>query len=199
MNYSCKKFIKQSGPSIVKGVTLIGIASIMCVCLSSAKNAAGNEAQPVFNEAATVVMASPTPAPTPEPTPEPDPTIACGSFINPAAGTISSSFGSRWGRHHDGVDIAGDTDSDILAADAGKVVYADWMSGYGNYIIIDHENGMKTAYGHCNSLLVNAGDRVVQGEVIAKMGSTGNSTGPHLHFEVKINDEVQDPLGYVVY
>lgn len=120
-------------------------------------------------------------------------------FINPAAGVLTSGFGARWGRTHSGIDIGGDMNSDILAAADGVVTYADWMSGYGNYVMIDHHNGYQTAYGHCNSLLVSDGEQVTQGQLIAKMGSTGNSTGPHLHFEVKADNVFQDPLDYVMY
>lgn len=126
-------------------------------------------------------------------------TTGSGSFIRPAYGSLSSRYGARWGRRHNGIDIAGSYNSPIYAADGGKVTYAGWMDGYGNYVIIDHENGYKTAYGHCASLSVSVGQRVSKGEQIAKMGSTGRSTGTHLHFEVKVNNSYTDPLGYVSY
>jgi len=127
------------------------------------------------------------------------PTTGSGTFENPTVGTLSSRYGQRWDRNHNGIDICGAHDSDIMAADGGLVVYADWMDGYGNYIIIDHENGYQTAYAHCNSLCVAVGDRVSKGEVIAKMGSTGRSTGTHLHFEVKKDGAFVNPLEYVGY
>lgn len=126
-------------------------------------------------------------------------TTGSGSFIRPAYGSLSSRYGARWGRRHNGIDIAGSYNSPIYAADGGKVTYAGWMDGYGNYVVIDHENGYKTAYGHCASLCVSVGQRVSKGEQIAKMGSTGRSTGNHLHFEVKVNNSFTDPLGYVSY
>ncbi len=127
------------------------------------------------------------------------PTTGSGSFIRPTYGSLSSRYGSRWNRSHTGVDIAGSYNSDIKASDGGVVTYASWMSGYGNYVVIDHENGYETAYGHCASLDVKVGDRVAKGEVIAKMGNTGRSTGTHLHFEVRKNGKFVNPLEYVGY
>jgi murein DD-endopeptidase MepM/ murein hydrolase activator NlpD len=120
-------------------------------------------------------------------------------FIRPASGYLSSRYGRRWGRNHNGIDIAGSHGSAIKAAAAGTVTYSGWMSGYGNYVIIDHGNGYQTAYGHNSSLLVSKGQRVSQGQTIAKMGNTGRSTGTHLHFEIKKNGVFQNPLGYVSY
>lgn len=126
-------------------------------------------------------------------------TTGSGTFIRPTYGSLSSRYGSRWGRNHNGIDIAGAYNSDIKAADGGVVTYAGWMSGYGNYVIINHENGYQTAYGHCASLCVSVGSRVAKGDVIAKMGNTGRSTGTHLHFEVKKNGSYVNPLSYVSY
>lgn len=116
---------------------------------------------------------------------------------------ITSGFGGRYhpisGRYifHDGIDIAADYGEPVHAADGGTVIYAGWISGYGNVVIIDHGNGMSTLYAHNESLNVSEGQGVSKGSVIAYAGSTGNSTGPHLHFEVRINDEPQNPLGYL--
>ncbi len=126
-------------------------------------------------------------------------TTGSDSFTNPTQGVLSSRYGLRWNRNHNGIDIAGAYNSNIMAADGGVVSYADWMDGYGNYVVIDHENGYQTAYGHCASLDVVVGDRVTKGEVIAKMGNTGRSTGTHLHFEVKKDGEFVNPLEYVGY
>ncbi len=126
-------------------------------------------------------------------------TTGSGTFIKPSYGTLTSRYGRRWNRSHKGIDIGGSHNSPIKAADGGKVTFAGWMDGYGNYIVIDHENGYQTAYGHCASLCVGAGDRVKKGDLIAKMGSTGRSTGTHLHFEVKKNGEYVNPLTYVGY
>jgi len=127
------------------------------------------------------------------------PTTGSGTFVRPTYGSLSSRYGTRWNRSHRGIDIAGSYNSDIKASDGGVVTYADWMSGYGNYVVINHENGYETAYGHCASLDVKVGDRVAKGDVIAKMGNTGRSTGTHLHFEVKKNGEYVNPLEYVGY
>ena len=104
----------------------------------------------------------------------------------------------RWGRLHGGVDLAVDEGTPVYAADNGKVIVAeDSGNGYGSYIILDHQNGFKTLYGHNSQLLVSVGDVVGKGEKIALSGNTGNSTGPHLHFEVQVNDEKVDPTQYV--
>lgn len=124
-------------------------------------------------------------------------TTASGNFQMPTRGRLSSSFGARWGRMHRGIDIAKDQGSDIMAADGGKVSFSGVKGTYGNMIEIDHENGYKTRYAHASRLILKAGDRVAQGQVIAKVGSTGRSTGPHLHFEVIKNGEYKNPLNYV--
>ncbi|HBM98381.1 MAG TPA: hypothetical protein DD413_03045 [Ruminococcus sp.] len=125
-----------------------------------------------------------------------------GSFIWPLPYTHNrtSDFGSRWGRLHGGLDIAdgGVYGQPIVAADSGTVILAgNQGDGYGNYVIIDHGNGYKTLYGHMSSVAAYTGQQVAQGEVIGYVGSTGNSTGPHLHFEIRVNDVQTDPLGYV--
>lgn len=121
------------------------------------------------------------------------------SFINPTEGVLTSEFGPRGGRNHNGIDIGGDTGTEIYAAAGGEVTCADVVSGYGNYIVIDHKNGYETAYAHCDEMLVSEGETVLPNQLIAYMGSTGNSTGPHLHFEVKYCGEFCDPLDFVVY
>lgn len=122
-----------------------------------------------------------------------------GSFIKPSVGTLSSRFGSRWGRQHKGIDIAGSYGTEIKAADEGKVIYSGWMEGFGNLIQIDHGNGYVTFYGHCSALTAKVGDVVGKGDVIAKMGNTGNSSGTHLHFEVRLNGKAIDPLKYLSF
>lgn len=114
----------------------------------------------------------------------------------PTNGVVTSNFGWRWFRMHDGIDIAAPMGTSIKAAKEGRVVYSGWMGGYGYAIDIDHGNGIVTRYGHCSSLKARVGQRVSRGEVIAAMGSTGHSTGPHLHFEVHINGQAVDPRGY---
>ncbi|UFJ40420.1 M23 family metallopeptidase [Brevibacillus humidisoli] len=123
------------------------------------------------------------------------PSRGTGRFSWPAKGYISSGFGMRWGRMHQGIDIAGS--GSIRAADNGRVVSAGWNGGYGNAVIIDHGNGYQTLYGHMRSISVKVGQVVSKGKVIGVMGSTGNSTGVHLHFEVRKNGSAQNPLRYL--
>jgi murein DD-endopeptidase MepM/ murein hydrolase activator NlpD len=115
----------------------------------------------------------------------------------PVAGPVTSGFGSRWGRMHEGIDIAVGAGTPVHAAAAGTVVYAGWMSGYGNIVVIDHGNGISTAYAHNSSLAVGQGAAVGKGFVVALSGSTGHSTGPHVHFEVRVNGAPVDPLAYL--
>ena len=130
--------------------------------------------------------------------------IGTGRFKSPNDGELSSNFGWRihpiWGyeRFHAGVDFAADYGSNIRAADTGIVILADWYGGYGNTVVIDHGAGVSSLYGHASQLLVNVGQMVKQGEVIAAVGSTGLSTGPHLHFEVRESGEPVDPIKYLV-
>ncbi|HIY53077.1 MAG TPA: peptidoglycan DD-metalloendopeptidase family protein [Candidatus Agathobaculum merdavium] len=125
--------------------------------------------------------------------------IGTGEFDLPVYGyTFTSGFKWRWGKLHSGVDLAVAEGTPVYAADNGKVIVAeDSGNGYGNYIIIDHQNGFKTLYGHNSELLVSVGDIVAKGDKIALSGNTGNSTGPHLHFEVHVNDEKVDPQQYL--
>ena len=125
-----------------------------------------------------------------------------GQFIWPFPHThnITSLFEWRWGRMHQGIDIAGGDDygQPVIAADSGKVTWAgNDGGGYGNYVMIDHGNGYMTVYGHGCEVACSTGDYVNQGDVIMYCGSTGNSTGPHVHFEIRVDDVQVDPLGYV--
>ena len=98
---------------------------------------------------------------------------------------------------HDGIDIGVPEGTPVHAAAAGTVIYAGWMSGYGNIVVIDHGNGLSTAYAHNSQLIVGQGATVGKGFVIALSGNTGHSTGPHVHFEVRVNGSPVDPLGYL--
>ena len=126
-----------------------------------------------------------------------------GGMIWPISGPITSEFGWRThpifgtARFHSGLDIGGDYGMPIYAAASGTGIYAGWISGYGNAVIIDHGGGVTTLYGHNDSLNVSEGENVAQGQVIAMCGSTGNSTGPHCHFEVRENGEPVSPYGYL--
>lgn len=126
------------------------------------------------------------------------PSRGSGIFSWPAVrGTITSKFGPRWGRTHAGIDISGVRDRTIKAADNGKVTTAGWHNGYGNYVIINHDNGYQTLYAHMSSLSVKRNQVVTKGEKLGVMGSTGRSTGIHLHFEVIKNGKSLNPLNYV--
>lgn len=118
-------------------------------------------------------------------------------FIWPLEGRISSLFGMRWGRPHNGVDIAVNIGTPVKAAKTGKVIYSGSASGYGKVVYIKHDSKTVTRYAHNDKLLVNTGDFVYQGQTISLSGNTGNSDGPHLHFEIRINDQPKNPLDYL--
>ncbi|MCF8001869.1 MAG: M23 family metallopeptidase [Halanaerobiales bacterium] len=118
-------------------------------------------------------------------------------LVAPINGRISSYYGKRWGRIHEGVDYAVNTGTSIRAAGAGRVVYSGWSNGYGYTVIIEHRKGLRTLYAHNSKLLVHSGEWVERNEIISKSGNTGNSTGPHLHFEVRINSRAVNPLNYL--
>jgi murein DD-endopeptidase MepM/ murein hydrolase activator NlpD len=127
----------------------------------------------------------------------PPPPAHSGGFGYPCSGPITSPFGWRWGRMHEGIDLGCGYGAPVYAAGSGTVVYAGWMGGYGNLVVIDHGGGIATAYGHNSSISVGVGQAVGQGQQIANVGSTGHSTGPHCHFEVRVNGSPVDPLGYL--
>lgn len=120
-----------------------------------------------------------------------------GRLIWPVNGQFTSPFGTRWGRLHAGIDIAVPVGTAVHAADTGTVRLAGFVGGYGNYICIQHTGSMSTCYGHNSRLMVRAGQSVRQGQVIAASGNTGHSTGPHVHFEVRIGGNPVDPMGYL--
>jgi murein DD-endopeptidase MepM/ murein hydrolase activator NlpD len=123
--------------------------------------------------------------------------VSDAGFIWPVNGAVVSGFGMRWGRLHEGIDITAPTGTPIWAAAAGTVIHAGWLGGYGNLVVIDHGNGLATAYAHASVIVVAVGQEVAQGETVALVGSTGNSSGPHLHFEVRVNGIAVDPLLYL--
>ena len=125
------------------------------------------------------------------------PGVSAGGWAWPARGSVTSGFGYRWGRLHAGIDIGAPTGTPIYAAKGGVVSFAGTMGGYGNIVVVDHGDGMTTRYGHQSQILSSVGQTVHPGDQLGKVGSTGNSTGPHLHFEVRINDQPQNPIGYL--
>ena len=112
---------------------------------------------------------------------------------------LTSCFGPRWGTNHNGIDLAVPTGTSVAAAADGIVIQAGWNGGYGISVYIDHENGVITRYGHMSETLVSVGQEVKQGDIIGLSGSTGDSTGPHVHFEMRENDVPIDPSKYVSY
>ncbi len=116
----------------------------------------------------------------------------------PVMGVVTSPFGARWGSFHYGADIAVDAGTPVGAADAGRVTEAGWKSDdYGYTVMLDHGGGRETLYAHASALAVSAGDWVEAGQTVAYAGSTGNSTGPHVHFELRVDGVCVDPLPYL--
>jgi len=170
--------------------------------------------------------ASPTPPPAPAPSPTPSstpcdtratgdaacqqiPNLSEGAWIRPTHGRVTSEFGSRWGRQHSGIDIAPEQGTPVYAASDGTVVearcssaYCDGpgylgLGGYGNVVKIDHADGVQTRYAHLLEYVVSSGTHVRAGQLIGFVGSTGNSTGPHLHFETRVGGEAVNPVGFM--
>ncbi len=125
-------------------------------------------------------------------------TAATGTFIVPLNRyTVTSEWGGRWGRLHEGIDLAAPTGTPIYASDGGKIIKANYWSGHGLCVEIDHGNGIITRYSHCSRVLVSIGDLVYQGQHIANVGNTGHSFGSHCHFEVRVNGSSRNPRNYI--
>lgn len=122
-----------------------------------------------------------------------------GRFIWPVPSSkkVSSYFGKRNGRHHDGIDIPAITGTHVVAADDGVVIMSGWMRGYGRIVVVKHDDGYHTVYAHNSKHYVKKGQKVSKGEVIANVGSSGRSTGPHLHFEIRKKNKVRNPRHYL--
>lgn len=118
-------------------------------------------------------------------------------FIWPLQGVVSSEYGRRWGTFHNGIDIRAPFGARIKAAKSGKVIYSGHEDGYGNVVILYHGRGLSTVYAHASKLIVRKGERVQKGKTIARVGSTGRSTGSHLHFEIRRFEEPQNPVDYL--
>ena len=127
----------------------------------------------------------------------PTQTPSSAGLIWPVSGPITSPFGWRWGRMHQGIDIGVGYGTPIHAAAAGTVIYCGWEEGYGNFVVIDHGGNLATAYGHQSAIAVTCGQQVDQGQTIGYVGCTGHCTGPHLHFEVRVDGNPVDPMGYL--
>jgi murein DD-endopeptidase MepM/ murein hydrolase activator NlpD len=124
-----------------------------------------------------------------------DGTPSASGLIWPVSGPVTSGFGWRWGRMHEGIDIGAPYGASVVASANGTVIHAGWMGGYGNLVVIDHGGGLSTAYAHLSSIV--AGGGVGQGQVVGYIGCTGHCFGAHLHFEVRVNSSPVDPLGYL--
>ncbi|MTI80662.1 MAG: M23 family metallopeptidase [Firmicutes bacterium] len=120
-----------------------------------------------------------------------------GRMAKPSGGALVSAYGPRWGRAHEGVDLGASYGSAVVAADAGKVIRAGWYGGYGKCVDISHGGGVVTRYGHLSKINVKVGDQVKMRQVIGAVGNTGRTTGPHLHFEVRVNGSSQNPMNYI--
>lgn len=123
--------------------------------------------------------------------------VSSAGFIWPVQGYVTSGYGRRWGRMHTGIDIAAPGGTPIAAAKEGEVLYTGWMGGYGNLVAVDHGDSVVTLYAHQSRIAVVEGQQVAQGEVVGFVGTTGHSTGNHLHFEVRVDAEPRDPRPYL--
>ena len=121
--------------------------------------------------------------------------VSSSGFIWPVSGVVTSGFGYRWGRMHEGIDISAPCGTPIRAVASGTIIFSGWMGGYGNLVVVDHGNGLATAYAHQSAIYASGG--VGQGQTIGAVGTTGSSTGCHLHFEVRVNGGAVDPMGYL--
>jgi murein DD-endopeptidase MepM/ murein hydrolase activator NlpD len=122
--------------------------------------------------------------------------VSASGLIWPVSGVVTSGFGWRWGRMHEGIDISAPTGTAVRAAASGSVVFAGVMGGYGNLVVVDHGNGLATAYAHLSAIWIGGGS-VSQGQGVGAVGCTGSCTGPHLHFEVRVNGSAVNPMGYL--
>lgn len=166
-------------------IILAGVTSLK-ETKTAAKTAAQNESKAASQSSANVKLASRGTA------------SAAIKGLWPVRGSISSGFGTRWGKLHKGIDIAAPTGTDVHAFMAGTVTFSGWDNGgYGYLVIIKHSNGLSTYYGHNSKLLVKSGQNVDAGQHIADVGSTGDSTGPHCHFEIRKNGTPVNPIPYL--
>lgn len=145
-------------------------------------------------QVAAAAQAAPVPASAPDVT---APAATSSGWLWPVRGSVVSPYGQRWGRLHAGVDIAAPAGTPVVASASGTVTYSGSMSGYGNIVVVQHANGIATAYAHNTENLVGVGQAVAQGETIATVGCTGSCFGDHVHFEVRVDGSPVDPMGYI--
>ncbi len=185
---------------VARGDTLFDIARLYQVDVMSIVRANGVSDPDTLYPGQVLVVPGATPRAAATVSGGPSVTTAAASssgFIWPLRGAVTSYFGPRWGGFHTGIDIAGSYGATIRAARSGRVTFAGYYGNYGRTVIIDHGGGLSTLYSHASKLLVTAGQDVAQGQAIAQVGSSGNSTGPHLHFEVRVNGQPKNPMNYL--
>ncbi len=188
----------EDNASIYQGETSVKVSGINGEREVVAKIVKNNGIEIARLELQSTILSSPTNEVLYVGTKELPPKQGTGTFISPVTGyTLTSRFGSRWGSTHLGIDMAIASGTKIRAADGGTVTFAGYQSSYGYIVKIDHGGGYETYYAHCSKLHVSAGERVYQGQHIANVGSTGYSTGPHLHFEVRYLGTPKNPLNYI--
>jgi septal ring factor EnvC (AmiA/AmiB activator) len=167
----------------------------------AARQTAGMQAapatgSPAASDAAEGGASTPSAAPAPAAA-APVPAPASGGWVWPAAGSVTSEYGQRWGRMHEGIDIGASTGAPVVAARGGRVAFAGRMGGYGNFVLVDHGGGAVSAYAHMSALSASEGQSVSAGQRIGSIGCTGSCTGPHLHFEIRINGAARDPRNFL--
>lgn len=171
---------------------------------AAAEQAAADEAEAAEEDEATAEApsgdddrGSSSQAPSGTSDPSDRPAASSGRLQRPTSGPITSPFGWRWGRMHQGIDIGAPTGRAIVAAESGEVFYSGSLGGYGQAVLVDHGGGLVTLYAHQSRRAASVGESVGRGEVIGYVGSTGNSTGPHLHFETRVNGTPRNPQQYL--
>jgi murein DD-endopeptidase MepM/ murein hydrolase activator NlpD len=174
---------RRSGARLIAGALVAASVAALGGCATT------GEGEPAAAATSTIRELTVTPS---------DATADCASMLWPVEGPLSSPFGPRDGRAHDGIDLAVAEDTPVRAACDGVVAYAgSGMRGYGNLVILRHAGALATVYAHNHELLVRQGDLVTRGQVVARSGQTGHVTAPHLHFEVRKDSIARDPLGYL--
>jgi murein DD-endopeptidase MepM/ murein hydrolase activator NlpD len=172
------------------------VPGALCLALLSGPGCASPPPRPALRGADTVAALAPRPPLEPPRAPLPTPVPA--PLIWPLEGEILSGFGAvRGRRHHQGIDMAAPRGTPVRAAAAGRVIQSRWLRGYGNFVSLDHGDGVESRYAHLHSLLVRRGAWVERGQPLGTVGATGNATTPHLHFEVRRDGRARNPLAWM--
>ena len=190
--------VYEENPSIYQGETSVKIAGVDGQRQVTAKIVKNNGVEVARLELSSNIISSPVTEVIYMGTKALPPKQGTGTFIYPVTGArLSSKFGARWGRTHYGIDLAIATGTKIRASDGGTVIFSGYSGSYGYVVKIDHGGGFVSLYAHLSSRSVSTGATVKKGQMIGRVGSTGRSTGPHLHFEIRKNGVKQNPLSYV--